>query len=165
MRKFPCRIICAVLSGIDRLPETTKHVLQNAAVVGRTFDLRVLKRLTNLNGGFDPQIQYLREVSLIEPSRDEYMFRHVLIQEAAYESILLKRRAELHRQIGEIMEELHGDRIEEFAPLLAHHFYAAQDVRSLKYNIMAGEKAMRLLRQRRSRDPFQPCPPRCQAKS
>ena len=129
---------------IDRLPETTKHVLQNAAVVGRTFDLRVLKRLTNLNGGFDPQIQYLREVSLIEPSRDEYMFRHVLIQEAAYESILLKRRAELHRQIGEFMEELHRDRIEEFAPLLAHHFYAAQDLRSLKYDIIAGEKAARL---------------------
>ena len=129
---------------IDRLPETSKHILQNAAVIGRTFDLRVLKRMTDLNGDFDPQVQYLREVSLIEPSHEEYMFRHVLIQEAAYESILLKRRIELHRQIGEIMEELHRDRIEEFAPLLAHHFYAAQDVRSLKYNIMAGEKAARL---------------------
>jgi class 3 adenylate cyclase/tetratricopeptide (TPR) repeat protein len=129
---------------IDRLPETSKHILQNAAVIGRTFDLRVLKRMTNLNGDFDPQVQHLREVSLIEPSRDEYMFRHVLIQEAAYESILLKRRIELHRQIGEIMEELHEDRIEEFAPLLAHHFYAAQDVRSLNYNIMAGKKAARL---------------------
>ena len=129
---------------LDRLPETSKHILQNAAVIGRLFDLRVLKRMTNLNGDFDPQVQYLREVSLIEPAREEYMFRHVLIQEAAYESILLKKRIELHRQIGEIMEELHRDRIEEFAPLLAHHFYAAQDVRSLKYNIMAGEKAARL---------------------
>ena len=129
---------------IDRLPETSKHILQNAAVIGRTFDLRVLKRMTNLNGDFDPQVQYLREVSLIEPARDEYMFRHVLIQEAAYESILLKKRIELHRQIGEIMEELHRDRVEEFTPLLAHHYYAAQDVRSLKYNIMAGKKAARL---------------------
>lgn len=129
---------------IDRLPETSKHVLQNASVIGRAFDLRVLKRLTHLNGGFDSQIRYLQEASMIEPARDEYMFRHVLIQEAAYESILLKKRAELHKQIGETLEELHAQRIEEFAPLLAYHFYSANDARSLKYDIIAGEKSARL---------------------
>jgi predicted ATPase/class 3 adenylate cyclase len=129
---------------IDRLPEISKHVLQNAAVIGRFFDLRVLKRLASLNGELDSQIQYLNDVSLIEPSRDEYMFRHVLIQEAAYESILIKKRAELHRRIGETLEELHADRIEELAPLLAHHFYHARDERSLKYDLISGEKAARL---------------------
>ncbi len=129
---------------IDRLPETPKHVLQDAAVIGRLFDLRILKRLTSLNGGLDAHIQYLKEATLIEPARDEYMFRHVLIQEAAYDSILIKNRAELHRQIGETLEELHADRIEEFAPLLAYHFYTAQDSRSLKYDVLAGEKAARL---------------------
>jgi len=129
---------------IDRLPETSKHVLQNAAVIGRLFDLRVLKRLTSLNGGFDSQVEYLREASLIEPAREEYAFRHVLIQEAAYDSILIKNRAILHKQIGETLEELHADRIEEFAPLLSYHFYAAQDSRSLKYDTLAGEKAARL---------------------
>jgi predicted ATPase/class 3 adenylate cyclase len=129
---------------IDRLPELTKHVLQDAAVIGRSFDLRVLKRLTSLNGGLDPHILYLKEASLIEPLRDEYAFRHVLIQEAAYESILIKNRAGLHRQIGETLEELHADRVEEFAPLLAYHFYSAHDQRSLKYDILAGEKAARL---------------------
>ncbi|HEU0291181.1 MAG TPA: AAA family ATPase [Anaerolineales bacterium] len=129
---------------IDRLPETTRHVLQNAAVVGRSFDLRVLRRLTSLNGGLAPHIQYLNEVSLIEPFREEYAFRHILIQEAAYDSILLKNRAALHRQIGETLEELHADRLEEFAPLLAHHFYHGQDERSLNYDTIAGEKAARL---------------------
>jgi predicted ATPase len=103
-----------------------------------------LKRLTNLNGTFDSQIQYLKEASLIEPLRNEYTFRHVLIQEAAYESILIKNRTQLHKRIGETLEELHADRIEEFAPLLAYHFYSAQDERSLKYDILAGEKAARL---------------------
>ena len=129
---------------IDRLPERSRHVLQNAAVVGRTFDPRVLKRLSDLNGEFDVQIQYLTDVNLIEAWQNEYAFRHVLIQEAAYESILLRTRAALHRQIAEILEELHRDRLEEFAPLLAHHFHAAQDGRSLKYDILAGEKAARL---------------------
>ncbi|HMD81198.1 MAG TPA: hypothetical protein VKE92_07810, partial [Anaerolineales bacterium] len=129
---------------IDRLPETSKHVLQNASVIGRLFDLRVLKRLTNLNGGLDAHIQYLKDVSLIEAILEEYAFRHVLIQEAAYDSILIKNRVELHRQIGETLEELHADRIEEFAPLLAYHFFTAQDSRSLQYDILAGEKAARL---------------------
>ncbi len=129
---------------IDRLPDLSKHVLQNAAVIGRSFDLRVLHRLTSLNGGFDAQVQILKEASLIEPFREEYAFRHVLIQEAAYDSILIKKRAELHRRIGETLAELHANRIEEFAPLIAHHFYAAQDVRSLQYDVMAGEKSARL---------------------
>ena len=129
---------------IDRLPELSKHVLQNAAVIGRSFDLRVLQRLTSLNGELASQVQYLQEASLIEPAREEYIFRHVLIQEAAYESILLKKRAELHRQIGETLEQLHADRLEEFAPLLAYHFYRAQDRRSLNYDILAGEKSARL---------------------
>ncbi len=129
---------------IDRLPELSKHVLQNAAVIGRSFDLRVLKQLTSLNGSFDSQIQYLKEASLVEPFREEYAFRHVLIQEAAYDSILIKKRVELHRRIGETLEELHANRIEEFAPLIAYHFYSAQDERSLKYDLLAGEKAARL---------------------
>jgi class 3 adenylate cyclase/tetratricopeptide (TPR) repeat protein len=129
---------------IDRLTETTKHVLQNAAVIGRSFDLHVLKRLTSLNGSFDSQIQHLQEVSLIEPLREGYAFRHVLIQEAAYDSILIKTRTQIHKQIGETLEELHADRIEEFAPLLAYHYSSAQDLRSLKFDLLAGEKAARL---------------------
>jgi tetratricopeptide (TPR) repeat protein len=129
---------------IDRLPETSKHVLQNAAVIGRSFDLRILRRLTGLSGGLDPQIQYLENVSLIEELLEDYAFRHVLIQETTYESILLKQRAELHRQIGQALEDLHANRIEEFAPLIAHHFYGAGDDRSLKYDLMAGEKSARL---------------------
>ena len=67
----------------------------------------------------------------------------MLIQESAYDSILIKKRMELHRQIGEALAELHADRVEEFAPLLAHHFYNAQDSRSLGYDLLAGEKAAR----------------------
>ena len=52
--------------------------------------------------------------------------------------------AELHRQIGEALEEIHANRIEEFAPLIAHHFYSAGDDRSLKYDLTAGEKSARL---------------------
>jgi len=129
---------------IDRLAEATKHVLQNAAVIGRSFDLRVLRKLTGLNGSLDAHIESLQQANLIEPAREEYAFRHVLIQESAYDSILIKKRIELHRRIGELLEELHADRIDAFAPLVAHHFYNARDPRSFKYDTLAGEKAARL---------------------
>ena len=129
---------------IDRLPERSKHVLQKAAVIGHSFELHILKQLTNLNGGLDSQIQYLQEASLIEPSNGDYVFRHVLIQEAAYELILIKTRLALHRRIAETLVMLHAERIEEFAPLIAFHFYTGHDPRSLEYDLLAGEKAARL---------------------
>jgi len=129
---------------IDRLPELTKHILQNASVVGRSFELRVLNRLSHLTDGLNVHIQYLEGARLIEALLNEYSFRHILIQETAYDSILIKTRRELHRQVGEALEEFYANRIEEFAPLLANHFYAAQDARSLKYDLLAGEKAARL---------------------
>src|SRR5574341_66292 len=133
---------------IDHLPETARHILQTASVIGRSFDLRVLERLVSSGHPLDLQIQNLLEAGLIQLAGDEvqreYAFRHVLIQDAAYDSLLLKNRAELHRRTGETLEELHADRIEEFAPLLAHHFYAAGDARSLKYDVLAGEEAARL---------------------
>ena len=129
---------------IDRLPERSKHVLQKAAVIGHSFDLHILKQLTNLNGGLVSQIQYLQEASLIESSNGGYVFRHILIQEAAYELILIKTRLALHRRIAETLEMLHAERIEEFAPLIAFHFYTGHDPRSLEYDLLAGEKAARL---------------------
>ncbi len=152
---------------IDRLPEAERHVLQMASVIGRTFDLRVLKRLVP-EEGLEARLARLQDAGLIAgdaPGRFaqlreetpiklehatestagmEAAFRHVLIQEAAYDSILIKKRAELHREVGEALEQIHAGRTEEFAPLLAHHFHAAGDDRSLGYDVLAGDKAARL---------------------
>jgi class 3 adenylate cyclase/tetratricopeptide (TPR) repeat protein len=130
---------------IDRLPEGTKQLLQMASVIGRSFDLRLLRGLSNLNGDMDGHIQRLTQSGLIQPLEpEEYIFRHVLVQEAAYNSTLIKRRRLLHLRIGEILEGSHAERLEEYAPLLAYHFYNAEDPRSLKYDLLAGEKAEHL---------------------
>lgn len=127
---------------IDRLPEMTRQVLQTAAVIGPTFDLRVLRQLAKESS--DAQIQYLQEAGLVESFHEDYAFRHILIQEAAYDSILIKKRIELHRHVADALEEIHKNRIEEFAPLIAYHFYNAHDAASVKYDILAGENSARL---------------------
>ena len=130
---------------IDRLPEDTKQLLQIASVIGRSFDLRLLRGLSNIDEGLEEHIHKLVQAGLVQPVEPEqYIFRHVLVQEAAYQSTLLKRRRTLHVRVGEILEDFHANRLEEFAPLLAYHFYNAEDDRSLIYDQMAGDKAAHL---------------------
>ena len=74
----------------------------------------------------------------------EYIFKHSLTQESAYSSLLNERRAEYHRRVGEAIEKLFGDRVEEFDGLLAYHFERAQvDERAIYYLTRAGTRANR----------------------
>ena len=52
----------------------------------------------------------------------EYIFKHALTQEAAYELLLIRRRKELHRRVGEVLEELYPEQQGELASALAYHF-------------------------------------------
>src|SRR5262245_60270136 len=81
---------------------------------------------------------------MIEPEL-EYLFRHTLVQEAAYGSLLKTDRRSLHRQVGHCLEQLYPDHLTELAPVLAHHFVeAGDDGRALDYFTRAGEAAARV---------------------
>jgi tetratricopeptide (TPR) repeat protein len=74
----------------------------------------------------------------------EYLFRHTLVQEAAYASLVRKDRQRLHRSVGETIELLAADRVSlpDLAPLLARHFDLARDEsRALKYYTLAADQA------------------------
>jgi class 3 adenylate cyclase/tetratricopeptide (TPR) repeat protein len=143
------KTLSGVLSArIDRLPEGPKQTLRFASVVGRLFEVQTLSAMSSSTNGLEAHLQKLEDAGLIQgvPGNDgiEFTFRHVLIQEATYNSILLKQRRALHARVGEYLESNYSDRLNEFAPLLAHHFYSARDKRSLKYDEIAGENAARL---------------------
>jgi class 3 adenylate cyclase/tetratricopeptide (TPR) repeat protein len=143
------KTLAGVLSArIDRLPEDAKQTLHFASVIGRSFDLPTLSAMAGPTDSIDAHIQILEHAGLIQKvtgsTQTEYTFRHTLIQEAAYNSILLKRRRKLHTRVGEYLETTYAARLNEFAPILAHHFYAARDARSLPYDETAGKNAMRL---------------------
>jgi len=143
------KTLTGVLSArIDRLPEDAKKTLHVASVIGRSFDLHTLSMLTAVDHELESYIEMLQQAGLIQPigadNQAEFIFRHALLHDAAYNSILLKRRRELHNRVGEYLEQAFPDRLNEYAPLLAHHFYTARDPRSLKYDSLAGENALRL---------------------
>ena len=75
----------------------------------------------------------------------EYLFRHALIHDAAYGSLVKQDRMQLHRAVGETLERTYPDRLEELAPLLGHHFdEAGDDQRALKYFTQAADSAVRV---------------------
>jgi class 3 adenylate cyclase/tetratricopeptide (TPR) repeat protein len=111
---------------MDRLEKVLKETMQVASVIGKEFAYRVLQVLTGMQDELRAYIFSLQELEFIyEKSlfpELEYMFKHNLTQEVAYNSLLLKRRREIHERTGKAIEELYRDRLEEFYEVLAHHY-------------------------------------------
>ena len=148
--------LTGVLSArIDRLPENTKHVAQTAAVLGRIFAQRALMATCaaapppELIEDVEPHLGVLTYEELVrERVHDpelEYIFKHALTQEAAYELLLIRRRKELHRRAGKVLEELYPERREELASALAYHFRLGEDWhRAADYAMGAGAQAVKV---------------------
>jgi serine phosphatase RsbU (regulator of sigma subunit) len=84
----------------------------------------------------------LIRVAQFEPDL-EYLFRHNLVQDAAYATLLRSDRKRLHRVVGEALEHLYPDRLNEYAAVLARHFKQAGDSEhALEYFVLAGAAAL-----------------------
>ncbi|HEY5903225.1 MAG TPA: ABC transporter substrate-binding protein, partial [Anaerolineales bacterium] len=135
-----------LLARIDRLQEDVRRTLQLASVIGRSFLYRLLEAIAAAERQVDQHLSLLQRADLVrEKTRRpelEYIFKHSLTQEAAYNSLLIERRKEFHRRVGEALEQLFAGREDEFYGLLAHHFDAAGEAaKATDYLIKAGDKA------------------------
>jgi class 3 adenylate cyclase/tetratricopeptide (TPR) repeat protein len=143
---IPDTIQGVIMARIDRLDEDVKEVLKLGSVIGQRFLYRIIRALADEVRQLDRDLDELQERELIRKmlrvSELEYVFKHVLVQEATYGSILIERRRELHRRVGECIEALFTDRIEEFVGLLAYHFAQAEDwEKAQMYLLRAGDEA------------------------
>ncbi|WP_447980760.1 ATP-binding protein [Candidatus Nitrospira bockiana] len=127
---IPDTIQDVLTARIDRLDDDVKHVLKVASVIGRSFFDRVLRHIMEAGDELDQHLIELQEVELIREKRQipelEYVFKHALVQETTYASILADRRRELHRRVAECLEGLFSDRLEEVLTLLAYHYAKAE---------------------------------------
>jgi class 3 adenylate cyclase/tetratricopeptide (TPR) repeat protein len=135
-----------IAARIDRLEEDLKRTMQVASVIGREFSFSILDSITGVKEHLKKHLQGLQglefvyEESLFPELR--YIFKHALVQEVAYNSLLLKRRREIHGKIGQAIEMLYAERLEEFYEMLAYH-YARSDYgdRAYTYLKLSGIKA------------------------
>jgi tetratricopeptide (TPR) repeat protein len=132
---------------IDRLEEPVKRVLQVAAAIGRVFPRFVLAPIVNEPEILEKALVQLELADLIEVQKrepePEYIFKHVLTYETAYNSMLHQRRQMLHRQIADFMATRYWLLGEQFAPIVADHYYKSESwPRALRYFSRAAEAAI-----------------------
>jgi len=120
--------------------------MQVAAVIGRDFAFRILQTITSMKEELKSYLLNLQGLEFIYEKNLfpelEYIFKHALTQEVAYNSLLLKRRKEIHEQIGKAIEELYPERLEELYEMLAYHYSKAENLeKAYRYLKLSGEKA------------------------
>src|SRR6478735_7286937 len=140
---LPPTVQAVLAARIDRLEENAKKVLEIASVIGREISTSVLDRIAGLDPAeLSEAVQHLRQAELlydVPPFEQRLLaFRHPLIQEVAYLSLLHDRRRELHSNAAQAIESLFKDRAEERASLLAYHLeQAGENLKAAQQNMRA----------------------------
>lgn len=146
---IPDTLQALLMARMDRLDQETRSTLQMASVIGRQFYHRILLAISDSAMTVDKHLRSLERVELLrEAGRKpelEYIFKHELARDAAYATILNRRRREFHLRVAEAMEKIFAERLEEHAHRLARHFeLAGEDARAAAYYEMAGDVAVPL---------------------
>lgn len=138
-----------ILARLDRLPDPLRRVLQVASVVGPILPYSVLAKVSGANRQLSSQLRDLQRLDFLRETRrrpdTEYVFKHALIRDVAYSTLLTRQRRQLHRRVGEAMEALLGERLGEFHSIIAEHFLRAEAwAKAADYLLQAGDEAARL---------------------
>jgi tetratricopeptide (TPR) repeat protein len=144
---IPATIQGLLLARIDRLEPETRAAVHVGAVIGRRFSGSLLARV-----GAAVHLRLPADLASLEASglvaapadgSDEFAFRHALIQEAAYASLLHVDRARLHRAVAHAISALQSERLDELAPVLAFHHRRAGDFGpAIRFTLLAGWRAL-----------------------
>lgn len=149
-----------MMTRLDRLDEPSRNTAQVASVIGRSFSSDVLAHLTDDKGEAD-LLEHLFRLQQHEIARETqhaperiYTFRHGLMQEVCYGSLLARIRRKVHRQIAEYLQARSGAD-EGIYPVIARHAFLGQDwPRALRYQRLAGHQAQRLFANSEAIDHF-----------
>jgi class 3 adenylate cyclase/tetratricopeptide (TPR) repeat protein len=146
--EVPDTIQGMIASRLDRLAEDLKRLMQVASVIGREFAYRLLEAITQMQEELKGSLTELQGLEFIyEKSlfpELEYIFKHALTQEVAYNSLLKKKRKQLHGSIGKAIEDLYPDRLEELCEVVAYHYARSDDTeKAIYYLRLSGDKAAR----------------------
>jgi class 3 adenylate cyclase/tetratricopeptide (TPR) repeat protein len=144
--EIPNTIQGVLAARMDRLSEDLRQTMQVASVIGRDFAFRILKNIMELGEELRSRLTSLVGLEILYEKalypELEYIFKNVLTQEVAYESLLKQRRQEIHGRIARAIEELYADRLPEHYELLAHHYGRSGEAeKAVEYLMLAGEKS------------------------
>ncbi len=146
--KIPTTVQGVLAARIDRLSPEEKALLQTLAVIGKEFSLGLLKQVADqLEHELHSPLSHLRDAEFIyeQPAfpEPEYVFKHALTQEVAYNSLLVERRKVLHERAAQAIEALFHLRVEDHYGELAYHYSRSGNVqKAIEYLQLAGQQAV-----------------------
>lgn len=137
-----------LMTRIDRFDEEARSLLKIASVIGRSFFHKILAKVAPDIKNLDGLLERMKEIQIIKEQRRmeevEYRFQHALVQEVVYDSILLKKRKQLHEKVAQAIESIFSGKLPEFYGMLAYHYSLGEDLeKAEEFLIKAGEKALR----------------------
>jgi class 3 adenylate cyclase/tetratricopeptide (TPR) repeat protein len=146
---IPSTIQDVIMARVDSLPEGAKELLQTGSVIEREFSYELIKRVVGIS-----QEEFLSYLSVLKDSellyergiypQSTYIFKHALTREVVYDSILTKKKKALHEQIGNAIEELYKENINEHYGVLAEHFIESENYENgAEYSRLAGKKGLK----------------------
>jgi class 3 adenylate cyclase len=152
--EFDARVVAAALPAsveslltarVDRLAAQDRVLLQAAAVIGRRFDPQLLAATARYSGDIDARLAAMQALDLVHPEgkTGDYVFKHALVRDALYLSLLTGPRVALHLKIAEEIERRSGNRLAEVVEALAHHYSQTEHMgKAFTFLFMAGEKSL-----------------------
>lgn len=143
---LPETVQATIRARVDRLDRESREILRIASVLGREFSKRLLQQVCRTGVKLAQTLEQLSAQDLIQTLRlvpePEYMFKHVLTQVVVYETLLHQQRKALHAAVGNGIETLYPDRLEEHYEALAYHYgHSVDGEKAVHYVELAGDKA------------------------
>jgi predicted ATPase/class 3 adenylate cyclase len=142
---IPPALYASLTARLDRLGPAAKEVAQVGAVLGREFTYELLDRVANRRD-LEVTLHRLADADLLSchglPPRSSYLFKHSLVQDVAYSTLLRTRRQELHARVALVLSKYFTDLVDHQPELVAHHLNAAGDnERAIDQWLKAGQLA------------------------
>jgi predicted ATPase len=144
---IPATLQDALMARLDQL-HTAKEVAQLGAALGREFAYEMLQAIAaqddeTLQAGLSRLVEAELLYQRGRPPRARYIFKHALIQDTAYQSLLKSTRQRVHQRIAQVLEARFPEVVETQPELMAHHCTAAgQDESAINYWQKAGQRAL-----------------------
>jgi class 3 adenylate cyclase/tetratricopeptide (TPR) repeat protein len=145
-KALPGSILSLLTARVDRLPPRDRGMLQAASVVGRQFGRGLLAAVTG-EDDIEARLSASQSLGLIQSvgRSGDFIFKHVLVQNALYESLLRQSRSDLHARIAAEIERRGRGRLPEVAEVLAFHYAQTERAeKAFEYLVMAGRRSLGL---------------------
>jgi class 3 adenylate cyclase/DNA-binding response OmpR family regulator len=143
----PTTLLCSLTARLDRLG-SSKEVAQIGAVIGREFSHRLIAAVAKISEpSLQSAIDQLATSGLIsvrgEPPDASYMFKHALVQEAAYATMVRSKRQQLHRRVADALMAGFPETVDSQPELMAYHLaQAGLTEKAIEYLRKAGQRAL-----------------------